>query len=90
MEGASASSSASCTERTTKEVPNTDIDLERQHSIAEAHLRNTTVHNISWQGVTVTVKDRETKLPKTIVDNVDGIVEAGPFHPTFPSFQPTK
>ena len=37
------------------------------------------MRNISWKGVTVTVKDRETKLPKVIVDNVEGIVEAGEF-----------
>ncbi|KAK0646654.1 P-loop containing nucleoside triphosphate hydrolase protein [Cercophora newfieldiana] len=53
-----------------------NIDVER-HAVAEAHLRNTTIRNISWKGVTVTVKDRETKLPKTILENVEGIVEAG-------------
>jgi hypothetical protein len=75
-------SSVSCTERNTKEARNNDIDIEK-HAVAEAHLRNTTVHNITWKGVTVTVKDRETKLPKTIVDNVEGIVEAGPSPPPF-------
>ncbi|KAK0711016.1 P-loop containing nucleoside triphosphate hydrolase protein [Lasiosphaeris hirsuta] len=53
-----------------------DVDIEH-HAVAEAHLRNTTVRNISWRNVTVTVKDRETKEPKTIVENVEGIVEAG-------------
>ncbi|KAK2050685.1 ABC transporter [Colletotrichum somersetense] len=43
----------------------------------DAHLLNTTVHNISWNGIEVTVKDRETKQPKSIVHQVDGIVEAG-------------
>lgn len=52
------------------------IDIE-SHAVAESHLVNTTVKNISWKGVTVTVKDRETKEPKNIVDNVEGIVEAG-------------
>ncbi|KAK0722966.1 P-loop containing nucleoside triphosphate hydrolase protein [Lasiosphaeria miniovina] len=52
------------------------VDIERR-AVAEAHLQNTTVRNISWRGVTVTVKDRETKLPKAIVENVEGIVEAG-------------
>lgn len=52
------------------------MDVERQVH-AEVHLMNTTVQNITWRGVTVTVKDRETKLPKTIVENVEGIVEAG-------------
>lgn len=51
-------------------------DIEEGGS-AEAHLVNTSVKNITWSGVTVTVKDRETKQPRTIVDNVEGIVEAG-------------
>lgn len=44
---------------------------------SDAHLLNSTVHNISWQGINVTVKDRETKKPKNIVDRVDGFVQAG-------------
>ncbi|KAK1999922.1 ABC transporter [Colletotrichum falcatum] len=44
---------------------------------ADAHLLNTTVQNISWNGIQVTVKDRETKQPKNIVHQVDGLVEAG-------------
>ncbi|KAM7197689.1 P-loop containing nucleoside triphosphate hydrolase protein [Rhypophila sp. PSN 637] len=52
------------------------IDIEQQ-AVAEAHLRNTTIQNITWRGVTVTVKDRETKLSKAILENVEGIVEAG-------------
>lgn len=44
---------------------------------ADAHLINTTVKNITWSAVSVTVKDRETKQPKTIVDHVEGIVQAG-------------
>ena len=51
-------------------------DVERA-AVAEAHLQNTTVRNLSWKGVTVTVKDRETKQAKVIVDSVEGIVEAG-------------
>ncbi|KAH8909854.1 P-loop containing nucleoside triphosphate hydrolase protein [Coniochaeta sp. PMI_546] len=51
-------------------------DIEKG-TVAEDHLRNTTVQSISWSNVTVTVKDRETKLPKTIVENAEGIVEAG-------------
>lgn len=48
-----------------------------QRPVAEKHLLNSTIKNITWRGVTVTVKDRETKQPKGIVDNVEGIVEAG-------------
>jgi hypothetical protein len=47
----------------------------------EHHLHNTTVKNITWTGVSVTVKDRETKQPRAIVDNVEGIVEAGEWGP---------
>lgn len=54
------------------------MDVEQQ-PVAEKHLLNTTVKNITWRGVTVTVKDRETKEPKAIVDNVEGVVEAGMF-----------
>lgn len=62
-------------EPSVKETPYHDIE---QHAMADGHLlRNTTVQHISWRGVTVTVKDRETKQPKVIVDNVEGHVEAG-------------
>lgn len=50
------------------------MDVEKG---ADVHLRNTTVHNITWRSVTVTVKDRQTKQAKAIVDNVEGVVEAG-------------
>ncbi|KAF5242804.1 hypothetical protein FAUST_3140 [Fusarium austroamericanum] len=48
-----------------------------QRPVAEKHLVNTTIKNFTWSNVTVTVKDRETKQPKAIVDDVQGIVEAG-------------
>ncbi|GAB1320197.1 hypothetical protein MFIFM68171_10407 [Madurella fahalii] len=63
-------------EQNLREKAYTDMDIE-QAAASQAYLRNTTVHNISWKGITVTVKDRETKLPKTLVDNVDGVVQAG-------------
>ncbi|PQE30924.1 ABC transporter protein [Rutstroemia sp. NJR-2017a WRK4] len=46
-------------------------------AVDDTHLRNATVRNFSWQDVTVTVKDNETKHPKAILDGVSGIVEAG-------------
>lgn len=52
------------------------MDVE-QKVVDEAYLRNTTVHNFTWQGVTVTVKDRKTKQPKVILDGIDGTVRAG-------------
>ncbi|KFG82048.1 hypothetical protein MANI_110873 [Metarhizium anisopliae] len=48
-----------------------------QQSVADRHLDNSTVKNITWSGVTVTVKDRETKKPKKIVDDAAGAVQAG-------------
>lgn len=53
------------------------LDVEQQPVGTDTHLQNTTVQNFSWRGVSVTVKDRETKQPKVIVDNVEGHVEAG-------------
>lgn len=51
-------------------------DVEK-NATTDDLLRNTTVRSVSWSGVTVTVKDRETKQPKVIVDNAEGYVEAG-------------
>lgn len=76
MAVASTFSSGSYAESEATQPAGNDLDVE-QGAVDELQLRNTTVHNISWKGVTVTVKDRETKLPKTIVDNVEGIVKAG-------------
>lgn len=57
--------------------PDTDVEKQRGGAAGAHLLRNTTVHNISWSGITVTVTDRETKQPKTLLDNVQGYVEAG-------------
>lgn len=57
--------------------PETDIEKQDGGGAGSHLLRNTTVHNISWSGITVTVTDRETKQPKTLLDNVQGYVEAG-------------
>ncbi|KAL9637135.1 MAG: hypothetical protein Q9164_002388 [Protoblastenia rupestris] len=50
------------------------LDLEGGTSEA---LFNSTVKDFSWQGVTVTVKDRNTKEPKRLLENVSGNVKAG-------------
>jgi hypothetical protein len=52
------------------------VDIE-QKAVDEAHLQNTIVNNFTWQGVTVTVKDRKTGAPKVILDGIDGSVNAG-------------
>lgn len=43
----------------------------------DAHLYNSTIEHLTWRGVTVTVKDRENKQPRNIVDDAFGIVRAG-------------
>lgn len=53
-----------------------DVDIE-QKTLDDANLLNDTVRNYSWSGVSVVVKDHKTKQPKAILENVDGIVEAG-------------
>ncbi|OAX77397.1 hypothetical protein ACJ72_08305, partial [Emergomyces africanus] len=42
-----------------------------------AFLMNETVHSFAWKGVSVTVKDHETKKPKTILENASGHVNPG-------------
>lgn len=58
--------------------PTSYMDIE-QKAVDDAHLRNTTIQNFVWRGVTVTVKDNKTKKPKAILDGIDGIVRAGEF-----------
>jgi hypothetical protein len=68
---------ASNADVTQSPTPDTfSVDVE-QKAVDETHLQNTTVHNFTWQGVTVTVKDRKTKKPKVILDGIDGTVKAG-------------
>lgn len=54
------------------------VDIE-QKALDNAHLMNDTVRNFVWQGITVVVKDHKTKEPKTILENVEGSIEAGMF-----------
>ena len=54
----------------------TNITVERQAS-TKARLENTTVDNFGWQNVTVNVKDRVSKQPIPIIENVNGFVNAG-------------
>lgn len=48
-----------------------------QHPVAEKQLLDAPVKTLSWSGLTVTVKERKTGRPKSLVDNVEGIVQAG-------------
>ncbi|KAJ8062967.1 hypothetical protein OCU04_008212 [Sclerotinia nivalis] len=52
----------------------TDVELS---AADDDHLKNTTVRNLIWKNVTVTVKDYKTKEPKAILDDLSGVVEAG-------------
>ncbi|OQE29127.1 hypothetical protein PENFLA_c004G05346 [Penicillium flavigenum] len=50
-------------------------DLERNDS---GHfLMNETVRNFSWQGLTVTVKDRESKKARDLINDITGDVQHG-------------
>jgi hypothetical protein len=40
-------------------------------------LVNQTVHDFSWRGLTVTVKDRETKSPRDLIKDISGDVQQG-------------
>lgn len=51
-------------------------DLEK-NAADYAHLTNASIRSFGWKTVTVTVKDRSTKKPKTILHGINGIVNAG-------------
>lgn len=57
-----------------------NLDLEADHD-RHAFLANDTVKSFSWRGVTVNVKDRETKVQKSILLNASGDVKQGEFTP---------
>ncbi|EAQ87375.1 hypothetical protein CHGG_03994 [Chaetomium globosum CBS 148.51] len=48
-----------------------------QLPISEKRLLNAPVETLSWSRLTVTVKEGKTGQPKTLVDNVEGIMQAG-------------
>jgi hypothetical protein len=54
-------------------------DVEKGPGADHAHLTNTAVRSFSWDDVTVTVKDRESKQLKDILCNVNGMVKAGTY-----------
>jgi hypothetical protein len=59
------------------QVPSPAFSVDIEKAPTEANLQNTTVRSFTWQGVSVIVKDRKTKQDKKILDDVDGIVNAG-------------
>lgn len=50
-------------------------DLERNDS--GDFLKNHTVRDFSWTGLTVTVKDRETKKARDLICDISGDVQQG-------------
>lgn len=52
------------------------MDLE-QLPVGEKRLLNAPVETLSWSGLTVTIKEGKTGQSKTLVDNVEGIMQAG-------------
>jgi ABC-type multidrug transport system ATPase subunit len=51
-------------------------DMEKHGSVRSA-FTNEDVESLSWQDLTVTVKDRTTGLQRDILDNASGIVRPG-------------
>jgi hypothetical protein len=49
-------------------------DLERNDG---RFLMNHSVKNFSWSGLTVTVKDRQTKTPRDLICDIGGDVQQG-------------
>ncbi|OQD86147.1 hypothetical protein PENANT_c008G10103 [Penicillium antarcticum] len=54
---------------------NPDSDLERNDG--SQFLMNQTVRDFSWTGLTVTVKDRQTKKARDLISNITGDVHKG-------------
>ncbi|KAL1306206.1 hypothetical protein AAFC00_004304 [Neodothiora populina] len=52
-------------------------DVEKMIGGDYAQLTNTNIGSFAWKGVTVTVKDRQTQQPKTLLNDVNGVVKAG-------------
>ena len=52
-------------------------DIEKMIGGDYAQLTNNNIRSFGWRGVTVTVKDRQSQQPKTILSDVNGIVKAG-------------
>ena len=52
-------------------------DIEEMVGGDYAQLTNANVRSFGWKGVTVTVKDRQTRRSKVILSDVNGIVKSG-------------
>lgn len=54
-----------------------NMDVEKFIGGDYAQLTNTNVRSFGWRGVTVTVKDRQTKESKNILNEINGMVKCG-------------
>ena len=57
-----------------KEVKDAGVDAENAES---AVFYNSTISEFSWRDVSLTVKDRKTKKPKPLIQNLNGEVHGG-------------
>ena len=55
---------------------NSSFDIEKQAGDHD-HAKNTTIQDLIWRDIVVTVKDHKTKQPRTLLAGIDGIVKAG-------------
>jgi hypothetical protein len=53
-----------------------EVDIE-QYAHDTSYLSNNIVQNLSWSNITVTVPERESKIPMEILTAVSGYVAAG-------------
>lgn len=67
----------SCTMVSDQDTLNPDLE---SNSDDHAFLMNETVNTFAWKGVTVTVKDRQTKEKKSILSNASGHANQGTNH----------
>ncbi|KAG9239110.1 P-loop containing nucleoside triphosphate hydrolase protein [Amylocarpus encephaloides] len=61
--------------RTSVKLDTFSTDVE--NDAGSDDLMNSSVQSFLWNRITVTVKDRETKQPKLLLDSIDGVVKAG-------------
>ncbi len=59
---------------TNEKARSRDLEL---NSVPTAHLINDVVQTFGWQGMNVTVKDRATNQPLSILSDANGVVKAG-------------
>lgn len=63
-----------CISNGTETLQERDLEL---NAVPSAHLVNDIVQTFGWQAMNVTVKDRVTKSPLSILTDANGLVKAG-------------